>query len=169
MILTILICADTHPPTPRYIIHSQPRTLSQNCQNLFLVTFQTKKNYLTVVKQFSISMVGLITFKGSRVFLPPLSLSYHFKWKRSLKNWKREINAQMSCLYCAVHVQSLSSIRSSISYLSSLNLQPSRNRKICNMATRLAPLGVRNHLDNVHNFCRFSFVLSLLRLLSETS
>ena len=43
MILTILICADTHPSTPRYIIHSQPRTLSQNCQNLFLVTFQTKK------------------------------------------------------------------------------------------------------------------------------
>ena len=60
------------------------------------------------------------------MLLPPLSLSYHFKWKRSLKNWKREINAQMSCLYCAVHVQSLSSIRSNISYLSSLNLQPSR-------------------------------------------
>ena len=158
----------THPPHDT-LFTASPAPCHKTAKTYFLWPSKLKKNYLTVVKQFSTSMVGLITFKRSRVFLPPLSLSYHFKWKRSLKNWKREINAQMSCLYCAVHVQSLSSIRSSISYLSSLNLQPSRNRKICNMATRLAPLGVRNHLDNVHNFCRFSFVLSLLRLLSETS
>ena len=169
MILTILICADTHPSTPRYIIHSQPRTLSQNCQNLFLVTFQTKKKLSNSCQTVLNFYGGTNNFqKVQGVFTPSLP-QLSLKWKRSLKDWKREINAQMSCLYCAVHIQSLSSIRSSISYLSSLNLQPSRNWKICNMATRLTPLGVRNHLDNVHNFCRFSFVLSLLRLLSETS